>query len=260
MSMAPHIVVCVKAVVTRAPRGRLVRTEENSRLNPFDLPALEAALRLKAEAGARVTALSMGPPAARIVLAEALAMGADGAVLACDPAFAGADTLATAMTLAAAVTKSAPFDLLLFGTRTADSDTGQVGPQTATILGLPLVTGVARFERTAAGIAGVRTLDQWEEEFAVEFPAALTIRPEAAPPRDIGLAGLAAAFGAERVETLALADLALDAAQTGEAGSPTRVRSMRPVRRERRCRMLAGDAGEIADQLLALVAEKGLLD
>jgi len=99
--MGPHIVVCIKAVVIKASRGRTVRVPDNVRLNPFDLPAIESALQLKACIGGGVTALSMGPPSSRSVLAEALAMGVDRAVLACDPCLAGADTLATSTTLAA---------------------------------------------------------------------------------------------------------------------------------------------------------------
>jgi electron transfer flavoprotein beta subunit len=255
-----HIIVCIKAVVIRAPRGRIVRTTENSRLNPFDLPALEAALQLKAARGGTVTVLSMGPPSSRIVLAEALAMGADRAVLACDPALAGADTLATAATLAAAAARLSPFDLLLFGTRTSDSDTGQVGPQTAAALGLPLVTGAHRFELTHAGLRVERTLDQWVETFEVDFPAALTLRPEAASPRDIGLGGLAAAFDDDPVEILRFADLGLPIDRVGEAGSPTRVLSMKPVRHERQCQILKGDPADLADQLIHRLTQRGLLD
>ncbi len=258
--MTLHIIVCIKAVVSKAPRGRIVRTTENSRLNPFDLPALEAALQLKAQRGGTVTALSMGPPSSRIVLAEAMAMGADRAVLASDPALAGADTLATSAALAAAVGRLAPCDLVLFGTRTSDSDTGQVGPQTAVALDLPLVTGVHRFELTDAGLRVERTVDQWVETFEVDFPAALTLRPEAARPRDIALGGLAEAFDAGKVETLGLADLGLSPDRVGEAGSPTRVLSMQPIRHERRCRILKGDAGDLAEQLIRELTQKGLLD
>jgi electron transfer flavoprotein beta subunit len=258
--MTFHTIVCIKAVVTQAPRGKIVRTAENSRLNPFDLPALAVALRLRSERGGAVTVLSMGPPTSRVVLAEALAMGADRAVLACDAAFAGADTLATSTTLAAAVGRLAPYDLLLFGTRSADSDTGQVGPQTAAALGIPMVCGVQRFALTDAGLSVERTLDQWVETFEIGFPAALTLRPEAVGARDIGLGGLAAAFDSDRVETLWLGDLGLAPADVGEAGSPTRVVSMRPVKHERRCRILKGDPPDLADQLLHEIGEKGLLD
>lgn len=180
--MRPHIVVCIKAVVAKASRGRIARTSENVRLNPFDLPAIESALQLRSKFGGSVTALSMGPPSGRVVMAEALAMGVDRAVLVSDPCLAGADTLATSTTLAAALHKLAPCDLVLFGARSSDSDTGQVGPQTAVALGIPLVTGVNRVEPCIGGLRVERTLDDTVETFELDFPAALTIRPEAARP------------------------------------------------------------------------------
>jgi electron transfer flavoprotein beta subunit len=260
MGMSLHIVVCIKAVAAAAPGGRVVRTPENSRLNPFDLPALEAALQLKAERGGRVCVLSMGPPSSEVVMAEALAMGADRAVLVCDPALAGADTLATSTTLAAAVRKLAPVDLLLFGARTTDSDTGQVGPQTAVALDLPLVTGVQRFELLERGLKVERRVDDWLEAFEVDFPAALTVRPEAARARDTPLAGLAEAFDRRGVERLGVADLGLSPERVGEAGSPTRVLSMKPVRHERRGRLLKGEPADLADQLIGRLLSDGLID
>ena len=258
--MNPHLVVCIKAVVVRAPKGRIVRTADNVSLNPFDLPAIEAALQLRARIGGSVTALSMGPPSSRIVLGEALAMGVDRAVLVCDPSLAGADTLATSTTLAAAVQKLAPFDLVLFGARSSDSDTGQVGPQTAVALDLALVTGVQSIELCDHGLRVERTQDDRIETFDVDFPAALTIRPEAARPRDIALDGLARAFDRQEVERLTAADLGLPPERVGEAGSPTRVLAMQPVTHERRCRFLKGTAAEVADQLMDHLMAEGLVD
>jgi len=263
--MSLHIIVCIKAVVAQAPKGRMIRTEENIRLNPFDLPALEAALQIKAQHGGMVTALSMGPPPVKMIMTEAMAMGVDRAVLACDGALAGGDTLATATTLAAAIRKISPFDLLFFGTRTSDSDTGQVGPQAAVDLDIPLVTGVHQFEVQKNGeklksIRVERTMDHLVESFEVDFPAALTLRPEAAPPRDIGLAGLAEAFDLRQVEIMNLSDLGLEPGQVGETGSPTRVLSMKPIHHERRCRMIEGESGEIADQLIHHLMNQGLME
>ena len=255
-----HTIVCIKAVVARAPRGKIIRSADNNRFNPFDRPALETALQLRSHYGGRVTVLSMGPPASRAVMAEALAMGADRAVLACDPALAGADTLATATTLAAAIRKLAPYHLVLFGTRTSDSDTGQVGPQTAVTLDLPLVTGVHALVPAADHLQVERTMDHLVESFAVDFPAALTLRPEIHPARDIALAGLAEAFDAPRVEMLTLADLDLDASETGEPGSPTRVLAMRPCQHERQCQFLEGEVADLADQLIRQWTQKGLLN
>ena len=258
--MKPHLVVCIKAVVAKAVRGRVVRTSDNVRLNPFDLPAIETALQLRAQCGGSVTVLSMGPPSSRIVMAEALALGADRAVLVSDPCLAGADTLATSTALAAALRKLAPCELVLFGIRSSDSDTGQVGPRTAVALDIPLVTGVQRIEARPGGLRVERTMDHWMETFEVEFPAALTIRPEAARPRDIPLAGLAQAFDRREVEVLTAADLGLTAEQVGEAGSPTRVLSIKPITHERRCRFLEGETAEMAEKLMDHLTAEGLVD
>ncbi len=258
--MTFHTIVCIKAVVAQAPRGRIVRSTANNRFNPFDLPALETALQLKAHYGGSVTVLSMGPPTGRVILAEALAMGADRAVLASDPALAGADTLATSTTLAAAIRKLAPYHLVLYGTRTADSDTGQVGPQTAVALDLPLVTGVHAFRPADNHLQVERTMDHLVESFEIDFPAALTVRPDICPPRDIELAGLAQAFDDQAVETLGLADLDLTPEEIGETGSPTRVVSLKPCKRERQCQFLEGEPAAITDQLIQQWTEKGLLD
>jgi len=258
--MNPHIIVCIKAVVNKAVRGRVVRTPDNLRLNPFDLPAVESALQLRAQFGGTVTVLSMGPPSSRIVMAEALAMGADRAVLVCDPCLAGADTLATSTTLAAALQKLAPYELVLFGIRSSDSDTGQVGPQTAVALDLPLVTGVHRIEPRADGLRVERTMDLWVETFEVDFPAALTIRPETARPRDIPLGGLAQAFDTREVEFFKAVDLGLTLDRIGEAGSPTRVLSVKPITHDRRCRFLEGEAAEMAEKLMDHLVAEGFVD
>src|SRR4030065_2112942 len=94
----------------------------------------------------------MGPDVACLSLYGAMALGVDRAVLISDPALAGSDTLATSTALGAAVMKLRPFDLILFGTRTSDSDTGQVGPQTAVRIGLPIITGVNHLEHMDSNI------------------------------------------------------------------------------------------------------------
>ena len=96
-----HVVVCVKQVpdatnVRINPEtNTLMREGVESIVNPFDEYALEEALRLKDQFGARVSVVSMGPPQATVVLREAMARGADDGVLVSGRAFGGADTLAT---------------------------------------------------------------------------------------------------------------------------------------------------------------------
>jgi electron transfer flavoprotein beta subunit len=162
--------------------------------NPEDLNALEEALRLKARHGGRVSVITMGPPAAVQVLRESLYRGADEAILLSDKDFAGADTLATSYTLALAVRKLGPVDLVLCGRQAIDGDTAQVGPQTAEKLGMPQITCVSRIdevvEHTAGGAAAgaadgrghvtaTRSIEGGFETLTAPLPALLTITSEA---------------------------------------------------------------------------------
>src|SRR5512134_3330824 len=125
----------------------LVRSPEFSYINPFDLFALEMAVQLKKDHSGSITAVTMGPKISEEVLWEALAIGADRAVLLSDPRFAASDTLATSYVLGMGIRKIGTFDLILCGMRTTDGDTAQVGPQLAEELDLPHVTGVEKVQR-----------------------------------------------------------------------------------------------------------------
>ena len=254
-----HIIVCIKSVVVEAPRGKIVRTADKCALNTFDRPALEVALQVREKHGGSVTVMSMGPPAAETTLREALAAGADRAVLLCDPLLAGADTLATSTALCAGVRSLAPFDLLLFGTRTSDSDTGQVGPQTAVLLDLPMLTGAVKIDGNLDRLLVERTVDGFLETYAVATPAALTIHPTAAAPRDPALGDLAVAFDEMPVKTVSVRQLGLDPSLVGEAGSPTRVLSMKPIKKNRACRWIEGTPAAQADALVRELVDAGLI-
>jgi electron transfer flavoprotein beta subunit len=254
-----HIIVCIKSVVVDAPRGKMVRTADKCALNPFDRPALEVALQLKETHKGSVTVLTMGPPAAETTLREALAVGADRAVLLCDPALAGSDTLATSTALCAGVQRLAPFDLLLFGTRTSDSDTGQVGSQTAVLLDLPMLTGTVKIDGTLDRLTVERKLDGFLEIYDVTPPAALTIHPTAAVPRDPALGDIADAFDEMPMETVSIRQLRLDPSLVGDAGSPTRVLSMKPIKKNRACRWIEGTPAAQADALVRQLVDAGLI-
>jgi electron transfer flavoprotein beta subunit len=148
------IIVCIKQVVAgdqvkiHPQTHSLVRTAECSSLNPFDLFALEMAVQLRKEHSGSITVLTMGPKISEEALREALAIGADRGILLSDPRFAAGDTLATSYVLGMGIRKIGPFDLILCGMRTTDSDTAQVAPQLAEELDLPHVTGVEKLERT----------------------------------------------------------------------------------------------------------------
>lgn len=134
--------------------GTMLRTGAEAIVNPLDLYAIEAALRLREQAGGQVTALSMGPPGAAKALKEAMAMGCDDGILLSDKKFAGSDTWATAYALAQAIKKSGMPDIIICGERATDGDTGQVGPGIASFLDLPAATYVRRISDVSAGAGG----------------------------------------------------------------------------------------------------------
>lgn len=257
--MGLHIIVCIKSVVTKAPENGIVRSADTAELNPFDRPALEVAISMVEEQGGTVTVLSMGPPSCAFVLNEAMAMGAGRGVLLSDARLADSDTLATSTALAGAIKKLVPFDLVLFGTRTSDSDTGQVGPQTAVLINAPLVTGVVSCEFEDNLLRVNRKTDGFREEYELPLPAALTIHPSAVKPRDIPLGGIEEAFGRKGIDVWNLDDLGINPGIVGSAGSPTRVISMTRVTRERKCEFLTGTRDEQAEELVDRIKKSGLI-
>jgi electron transfer flavoprotein beta subunit len=255
------IIVCIKSVLRAAPEGSAARTLALSELNPFDRPALALGRRLARETGGRLVALTMGAPASGgDALLEAMALGADDLELVSDRALIGSDTLVTASVLAAAIVRLAPFGLILFGARSLDSDTGHVGPQTAQLLNLPLVTSAVAVARTDAGLAVTRREDGYEQQYELTLPAALTVLPAAAPVEDAPLAGLERAYREGRFRTWTASELGLDPARIGLAGSPTRVLTIRKAVRERRCELIVGTAEEQAEELVKRMRERGVME
>jgi electron transfer flavoprotein beta subunit len=255
-----HIVACIKAVVTEVPVKGYFRSRGALELNPFDRPVLETALRLREEHQGTVTVLTMGPEASLSVLYEARAMGVDRMILVCDSALAGSDTLATAKALNAAVRRLMPFDLLLFGARSYDSDTGQVGAQTAVLLDLPLVTGVRSIERRNSMVRVERRADGFLERFEFSPPGILTIDPTSVRPRDPQLSRLESVFARGGEERWGLSDLDLSPDDVGWVGSATKVPSMKRVTRDRRSEFLSGSVDEQVEQLLARMRAAGVMD
>lgn len=146
------IIVCIKQVPNTSevkinPETKtLIRDGVESIINPDDKNALEAALKIKDEKGAKVVVVSMGPMQAKEALLEALAMGADSAYLISDRKFGGSDTWATATILAAAIEKIGDYDLIICGRQAIDGDTAQVGPEIAEFLNIPQVTYAKELE------------------------------------------------------------------------------------------------------------------
>lgn len=165
-------------------KGRLDRSSAIAVINPFDLNALEAAVQVKEQAGGFVTVLSMGPPKAEEALRDALARGADRAVLLSDAKFGGADTLATSYTLSCAVRKLGAFDLVVCGEKTIDGDTAQVGPEVAEFLGVPHVAYVEEIRGVDSEAIEVKSrLDEDCVTVRMRLPGLVTVTKDLNNPR-----------------------------------------------------------------------------
>jgi electron transfer flavoprotein beta subunit len=256
-----HIVVCIKQVpdaknVRIDPDTHtLVRQGVESIINPFDMFAVEAALRLKDISDARVTTMTMGPPQAEAALRDTLALGVDDAVLLSDRAVAGSDTWATSRVLAAAVKKMGDIDLVCCGKQAIDGDTAQVGPEVATLLDIPYATFVKNIEiLDNKSLKVARQTDEGVELWKVPMPALLTVIKEVGEPRVPSLKHKMRAKKAV-IPVWGVNELGLDPKEVGLAGSFTQVvRVFSPPRRSDRV-MIEGTIEEMADQLFRHLKE-----
>jgi electron transfer flavoprotein beta subunit len=223
-----NIVVCIKQVpntneVKLDPKtGTLIREGVPSIINPDDKAGLEAALRLKDQQGAHVTVLSMGPPQADAALREALAMGADEAILVTDRAFGGADTWATAHTIAAAL-KTLSYDLIITGRQAIDGDTAQVGPQIAENLNLSNISYAEDIKVEGDSVIVKRQFEDRYHVVKVKMPCLITALSELNEPRYMTPGGIFSAYREKEIKVLTRKDLDVADGDIGLKGSPTRV-------------------------------------
>ncbi len=259
------IIVCIKQVPEIADIGfdpvkkTLIREGVRNIINPYDRRAVAEALRLRSLHGGEVTVLTMGPPQAAEALVECLAAGADRALHLLDRAFAGADTLATARTLALAIQRR-PFDLIICGRHSVDAETGQVGPEVAELLGIPQITAVCRMDIDLAArrLTAERETDEGFETIECELPALITAAERLVRPIKVKEGDMSAATG-KPLETVSAADLSTDFSQFGAAGSPTCVTEIHSVVRTRKVEMINGsDVNEMANALVACLVGRGL--
>jgi len=226
------IVVCVKQVpdsteVKINPEtNTLVREGVASILNPFDLYAIEEALRIKEKLGGTVTVISMGPPQAAEQLRETIGMGVDDAVLLSDRAFAGSDTLATSYALSKGIEKIGGVQLILCGKQAIDGDTAQVGPEIAEKLGIPHITYVKKIDEISeTEMTAERMNEDGFERIKLPIPALVTVVKEINEPRMPSLKGMMRAKKAV-IPAWTAADIGADPAKSGLNGSPTWVKTI----------------------------------
>ncbi len=254
-----NIIVCVKQVpettkVKINPEtNTLIREGVKSIINPFDMYAIEEAIRLKERFGGKVTVITMGPPQAESALREAISMGADEAVLICDRAFAGSDTWATSFTLASAIKKIGDYNLIICGKQASDGDTAQVGPGISVHLDIPQVTYVKKIEEITDKKARVeRMTEEGYEVIEAPLPLLISVVKEINEPRIPSLRGMMKAKKAE-IKSLGAKDIAVDSEQVGLKGSPTQVvKIFTPVPRKGG-QILQGDTADVVNKLAELL-------
>ncbi len=256
------IAVCAKVVPDATVQKRLdpatfrLDRSGDATINPTDVNAVEEALRLKEAHGGEVVVVTMGPPKSLDALRKALAMGADRAVVVSDAAAAGSDLLATAAVLAAALEREAA-DLVLFGQASADADGAVLWAAVADRLRRPLVSQVAELTLAGGELTGKRQTEFGYDVIAAPLPAVVAVSDAINEPRYPSLKGIMGAKS-KPTETLALADLGLDASVAGEAGSRTSVRSLSPPA-PRGEQVRIEDDGAAAEKIVAYLAERKLL-
>lgn len=239
------IIICIKQVpdttdIKWTENNTIQREGVESVINPFDVYALEAGLKIKkAYENVELTVLTMGPPQAEEMLKKAIAIGCDNAVLVSDRKFAGADTYATGKTLAATIkNKLNNYDLIICGQFAVDGDTAQTGPSIANHLGIPQVTYVKEvIECTQEKITLRREIEEGTEIIGAKLPALICILKNFEEPTRPLINGVIKSQNTE-ITTYSLADIGLSAEEVGLKGSPTYVsKAFRPIQKHN-CQMI----------------------
>ncbi|MDD5727740.1 MAG: electron transfer flavoprotein subunit beta/FixA family protein [Victivallales bacterium] len=256
------IAVCIKQVPGTSEvevdevTGVLKRDGIDSKMNPFDLFAIESALQLKAETGGEVSVISMGPPQTAEIIREAYMMGVDHGFLLSDRKFAGADVLATSYTLAQGLKKSGNYDLIICGKQTTDGDTAQVGPEIAEFLSIPHVANVRNIlDPETDGISLEVDLPHSVEVVKVKYPCLITVDKDICQPR-LPSFKLKLATADKEIVIFSLKDLEdRNENNYGLKGSPTQVLKIFPPESNDSHELWEGAGAELGNRLCERLLE-----
>ena len=257
------ILVCVKQVPGSSQvevdpvTGVLRRSGVPSKINPYDLYALETALTLTEKYGGQVYTVTMGPPQAKAVIEETVCMGAQGGTVITDRKFAGADVLATAYTLAQGIRKMGHFDLILCGKQTTDGDTAQVGSELAEFLKMPNLSGVLSIEAIGdESVTLTAGLDDRIVNQQVPLPCLLSVESDICSPR-LPSYRIRKSLTGDQVQFITFADLKdQNPDHYGLSGSATQVERIFPPESQARKQTLEGTAPEQAQALYDLLRQQ----
>jgi len=261
-----NILVCVKQVpgssnVEVDPvTGVLKRDGVKSKMNPYDLYAIELALSLKEQYGGTVNCITMGPPQAKQVIVETVCMGADGGVVFSDRKFAGADVLATAYTLSQGIVTMGKFDLIICGKQTTDGDTAQVGAEIAEYLDLPNVSNVLSVDAVKdSEIELTATLDERIVKMSVQTPCLISVDSDINSPR-LPSYKVKQSLSDDVVKIVTFADFKdQDANHYGLSGSATQVERIFPPDKNTEQMNIEGTPAQQTDALFNIICDRKLI-
>ena len=257
-----NILVCIKQVpesnkVDVDPvTGVLKRDGADSKMNPYDLYALEAALRMKEKLGASVTVITMGPNQAAEIIREAYSMGADNGIIISDRKFAGADVLATAYTLTQGARKAGNFDVIICGKQTTDGDTAQVGPEMSEYLNIPSIANIIEIvDVNEKDVTVKMDMADTVEIAKIKYPCLLCVDKDIYVPR-LPSYVRKKATESKPIEVITFNDLDdRDENKYGLNGSPTQVRRIFPPEVNDEREMWSADSEELAERMTAKLCE-----
>lgn len=250
------IVLCIKQVpdtsdIKWTENNTIQREGLESIINPYDVYAMESALKLKRSyENIEITALSMGPAQAVDMLKKAIAVGVDNAILLTDRKFAAADTYATGKTIGTAIkTKIPDFDLIICGQFAIDGDTAQTGPSIANTLDISQITYVQEIISYEEDTLTVRReLEDGTEIVKVKLPALICVLKDSFEPTRAKINGITKAQNFE-IKTYGFEDLGLSSEDVGLKGSPTYVsKAFRPAPKDTQCQYCS-TIEELAEQI-----------
>jgi electron transfer flavoprotein beta subunit len=266
--MGLEILVCIKQVPdpdhfseirVDVGKGRVIADDIPVIINPLDRHALEEALRNRERFSGRITVIRMGRPRLHKAVEEALAMGADRAVVLYDTAFAGPDTLATAFTLFYAIKRLGKFDLIYCGNETVDSGTAQVGPMLAELLDIPQVSGVQEVTFVDEKTLEVkRGLEHGYMKVRLKLPALLSVTRGINTPRLPTVQGIMEVAQKE-VTIWNVKDIQAPLDNVGLKGSSIYVAGVHEYKVGRRREIVEGSAQEKVRRAVARLKELGAI-
>lgn len=238
--------------------GTIIRDGIENVINQDDLYALELGISLKEKYGGEVTAMTMGPPQAETALRECLAMGVDRAIMISDPVFAYSDTLQTTLVLKETFEKIKDYDIIITGSKTSDSSTGQVPYQLSEALDIPLITDIFSLDIKKNSFECHRNFGHESQNIECKFPVLLKVRRYFNEPRHVSLLGIKKAYE-ENIEIINYQCLNSPECIDGNAKSPTRViKTEKPEKMVRKKEIIEGTSSEKVEKLLQLITEHGI--